>query len=604
MTPGELRQKYLDFMASHGHAIVPGVPLVPENDPTTLFTGSGMQPMMPYLLGAKHPKGKRVADSQKCFRSQDIEEVGDNRHTTFFEMLGNWSFGDYFKTEQLEWLWQFLTKEVGLNPARLYVSIFAGDKQLDIPKDSQAEKIWQSLGVKNDHLFSYDAAKNWWSRAGEPSKMPVGEPGGPDSEVFFDFGVELRLHEGSRYADEACHPNCDCGRFMEIGNSVFMTYQKQADGRFTELKQKNIDFGGGLERVLAAQANTPDVFLTQAYLPMIKHLEQVSHTKYAAHPVSFRVIADHLKAAIFLAADGVYPGNKEHDYFSRRLVRRAIRYGKKLGIERSFVTELVDVVSQIYGHAFPEIATHQADIQQALTQEEARFQAALTKGLSQLHKLQRLTAHNAFALFQSYGIPLEMSVEEAGQLNLVVQDNIDLDFETERRQHAASSRTASAGKFKGGLADQSQTATKYHTATHLLQAALKKVLGSHVEQKGSNITGERLRFDFTHHQGLTDAQKQAVTNQINTWIKADLPVSKQIMPYQLAVDSGATAFFGEKYPDEVSVFTIGRNPDHDWVSKELCGGPHVKRTGEIGPIKLTKEKSAAAGIRRIYIQLD
>ncbi len=619
MTVNRIRQKYLEFFAQQGHAIVPSAPLVPENDPTTLFTGSGMQPMVPYLLGEKHPKGTRIADSQKCFRSQDIEEVGDNRHTTFFEMLGNWSLGDYFKQDQLRWFFTFLTQEIGLKPERLFVTVFRGSQELNIPRDDESVEVWKKLfsekgieagdidwaerdGMQGGRIFYYDEKKNWWSRSGVPTNMPAGEPGGPDSEVFYDFGAELNLHQNSPFAHEPCHVNCDCGRFLEIGNSVFMQYQKQADGSFTELPQRNVDFGGGLERIAAAYNQDSDVFKTDLFTPIMEKLEEVSGQDYDVSEEikrSFRVIADHLKAATMLAADGVYPSNKQQGYFARRLVRRAIRYGKMIGIEESFVSQIVETVAQLYGDQYPEVVSNLDRIRTGLTEEEAKFRKTLSKGLKEIEKIPELTGDIAFKLYETYGFPLELTQEIALERN----QNIDKDrFQAAFNEHKEKSRTASSAMFKGGLADQSEQTTRYHTATHLLQAALRQTLGTHVQQKGSNITAERLRFDFSHQQAMTSTEIAAVEKQINDWVQADLPVTKQILPKQQALDSGAIAFFVEKYPDEVSVYTIGQNPDEGWISKEFCGGPHVGRTGEIGPVKIIKEQAVSAGVRRIYIQ--
>lgn len=654
LTPSQIRQSYLDFFKKNGHAIVPSAPIVPENDPTTLFTGSGMQPMITYLLGEPHSLGKRIADSQKCFRSQDIEEVGDNRHTTFFEMLGNWSLGDYFKKEQLRWFFTFLTEEVGLAPEKLFVTVFSGDQNYKVAKkvirnndyeivyenlvsDLESVELWKKLfeekniiaevvknpekeGLQNPNgrIFFYPAKKNWWSRAGEPSKMPAGEPGGPDSEVFYDFGADLKLHETSKWKDEPCHVNCDCGRFLEIGNSVFMQYQKQADGSFTELPQKNVDFGGGLERIAAAQNDDRDVFMTELFQPIIKKLEAISGKSYAGSEEtkhSFRVIADHMRAAVMLATDGVFPSNKEQGYFARRLVRRSIRYGRMIGITKPFLAELVPLIAQIYTDSYPAVTEKQKQVTEILSEEERKFNRTLDKGLQEFEKFttqkqeKLVEAHDAFFFYESYGWPVEIFIEEAQRKNFALGSNKTVedflqDFATEKKAHAESSRTASAGKFKGGLQDQSETTVKYHTATHLLQAALRKVLGTHVQQKGSNITAERLRFDFSHPQALTEEEKTKVMELIHEWIASDLPVTRQVMAKDKALASGAIAFFAEKYPDEVSVYTIGKDPENDWISKELCGGPHVEHTGVIGKLKLQKEQPVSAGVRRIYLQLN
>jgi len=620
LTPNQLRQAYLDFFVTQGHAVVPSSPLVPENDPTTLFTGSGMQPMVPYLLGEPHPKGTRIVDSQKCFRSQDIEEVGDNRHTTFFEMLGNWSLGDYFKADQLRWVFTLVTQKMGLDPAHLLVTVFRGSQELGIPRDTESVQIWKTLfaevgieatdvdqaeekGMQGGRIFYYDEKKNWWSRSGVPANMPVGEPGGPDSELFYDFGAELQLHENSVFKLEPCHVNCDCGRFLEIGNSVFMQYQKQADGSFSELPQKNVDFGGGLERMLAANNGDSDVFKTALFLPIIKKLETISGKTYAAseeNKRSFRVIADHLKAATMLASDGIYPSNKEQGYFSRRLVRRAIRYGKMIGIETAFVAEIVPEIVAIYQTAYPELAQKAETITEVLMAEEEKFRKSLVKGLKEIEKVPALTGEIAFKLYETYGFPLELTEEIAKERGQKVDT---VSFQAAFNHHKTASRTASAGMFKGGLADHSEVTTKYHTATHLLHAALRQILGHHVQQKGSNITGERLRFDFSHPQAVTETELRQVEAQVNEWIAQDLSVTKQILPKTEALAQGAIAFFLDKYPDEVTVYTVGHDPLTDWVSKELCGGPHVERTGLIGQVGIFKEQAVSAGVRRIYIRV-
>lgn len=618
MTPNQVREKYLAFFKQQSHAVIPSSPLVPDNDPTTLFTGSGMQPMVPYLLGEEHPLGKRIVDSQKCFRSQDIEEVGDNRHTTFFEMLGNWSLGDYFKKEQLRWFFTFLTQELGIDPQKLYITVFAGNDELQIPRDFESVEVWKELfkeheipaedkedaessGMQGGRIFYYSEKKNWWSRSGVPANMPVGEPGGPDSEVFYDFGEELKLHENSAFKNEPCHVNCDCGRFLEIGNSVFMEYIKTEDG-FKQLPQKNVDFGGGLERIAAALSNDPDVFKTEGFQPIITYLEKISGRSYDEQSAQYamRVIADHTRAAVMLAADGVYPASKAQGYFSRRLVRRAVRYGKKLGIETAFMSQLAEIVAKMYETAYPEVQQKLELIQDQLTQEEQKFEKTVQKGLRELDKIQNLSGEIAFKLYETYGFPFELTQEIAQERGQVISEE---EFKSAQSSHADKSRTASSGMFKGGLADQSEITTKYHTATHLLHAALRNLLGTEVQQKGSNITAERLRFDFSFNRALTEEEKLKVEEQINEWIAADLPVSRQTLPKQKALESGAIAFFIEKYPEEVSVYTIGNNVDTDWISKEFCGGPHVERTGVIGAIKLVKEQSASAGVRRVYLEL-
>lgn len=649
LTGNQLRQKYLQFFQDRGHAIVPSARLVPENDPTTLFTSAGMQPMMPYLLGAKHPEGSRIVDSQKSFRANDIEEVGDNRHTTFFEMLGNWSLGDYFKQEQLTWFFEFLTQEVGLDPHRLYVSVFAGSDQYQISKDETAVGIWQELfaqrGIEAEvvtdpqahgsgsdiqgRIFYYDVDKNWWSRAGEPKNMPVGEPGGPDSEVFYDFGSDLKIHEQSSYADQPCHINCDCGRFLEIGNSVFMQYQKTEQG-FKPLKQKNIDFGGGLERILAAKQQTPDIFKTDLFWPIIGKLQSLAEQPYSQtrSQSAYRIITDHLKAAVMLIGDGVKPGNKDQGYVVRRLIRRASRQGKLIGLEEPFLSQLVAEVVKIYQQPYSYLVDQQQEIETVIGQEEDRFERTVHQGLKEFKKAvdskQTLTGKLAFKLYQTYGFPLEMSIEEARLQKLTISDQLRQEFEKAQEVHAEKSRSGSEEKFQGGLADQTAATTRYHTATHLIQAALRKVLGDHVKQKGSNITAERLRFDFSHTENLTAEEIKQVEQLVNRWVEQDLPVTKQIMSKQEALNSGALAVFVDRYPDQVSVYTVqapvstqetstheaadlenvkteaADSEKKSWVSREFCGGPHVESTGEIGAVEIYKEQSAGSGIRRIY----
>lgn len=590
LTGSQVRQKYLDFFAKRGHAVIPSSPLVPENDPTTLFTGSGMQPMLPYLLGQDHPLGTRLVDSQKCFRGQDMEEVGDNRHDTFFEMLGNWSLGDYFKKEQLTWIFEFFTKELGLPVDRLHVSVFEGNDQ--IPKDEEAAQIWQGLGIPENHIYYYGVKKNWWNR-GEIFAMPVGEPGGPDSEVFYDFGAELKLHESSQWKDEVCHPNCDCGRFMEIGNNVFMTYKKTPNG-FEELTQKNIDFGGGFERIVASVNNNPDIFTTDLYTPIIKMIEEFTNQKYVdPNKSSMRIIADHLKASIFLISDGVLPSNKAQGYFLRRLIRRSLVKLQQLAgdvmtqVDEKFYQEIVETVFRMYANVY----FHKADQQHVistLSQESGKFSKTLRDGL------KKASTVSPFDLFQTYGFPIEVTEE------LYLQQGKKLDreeFDRQLKAHQDLSRTAGAGMFKGGLVDQSEITTKYHTATHLLHKALRDTLGDHVQQKGSNITADRLRFDFSHSEKLTPDQLVQIESLINQKIQESIPVIRVEMPKTQALVEGAMAFFPEKYPDIASVYSIGS------YSKELCGGPHVTNTSEIGKIKITKEESAGSGIRRIYAEL-
>ena len=621
MTSQEIREKFLKFYESkgHDHKRIPSASLVPEGDSTTLFTGSGMQPMMPYLLGAKHPLGNRIVDSQKSFRAEDIEEVGDNRHTTFFEMLGNWSFGDYWKEEQLSWLFEFLTKEVGLPPERLYVSVFAGDRENNIPRDEESPAIWQklfgnakvveliteeqasNLGMQDGKIFYYGSKKNWWSRAGIPSDMPVGEPGGTDSEVFYRFDVE---HD-EKYG-KYCHPNCDCGQFMEIGNSVFMEYVKTERG-FEKLKQRNVDFGGGLERITAASNNTSDVFHIDSLKVIVDKIQTLAQ-KQDLH--AERIIADHLRAAVFLLADGVTPSNKDRGYILRRLIRRSVTCGQKIGIEQDFTSEIVKVVVEVYKQVYSEL--NQGKIGVEIKKEELKFRETLGRAMVRFDEVVEtfingqltdkiLQRHTVFDLFQSYGLPFETIKELAKEKGIGIDE---VAFEEDLNKHQELSRTQSAGQFKGGLASHSDKTVRLHTATHLMNAALRKVLGENVWQKGSNITEERTRFDFTHDAKMTDEQKQEVEKLVNDWISRDLSVKKEVMPLEEARKLGAIGVFGEKYPDTVSVYTVLDSKNGEVVSREFCGGPHVEHTGVIGKFKIQKEEAVAAGVRRIKAVIE
>ncbi len=617
MDTKEIRGKYLEYMKERGHAIVPSSGLVPDNDPSTLFTSAGMQAMIPYLSGQKHPLGVRIANAQKCLRTQDIDEAGDNRHTTFFEMLGNWSLNDYFKREQLSWIFEFLTKEIGLDPKNLYVTVFRGLPDAGIPKDEETVKIWKELfagaridakdvdfaerdGTQGGRIFYYDETKNWWSRSGAPDKMPEGELGGPDSEIFWDFGAELKLHENSPWKDSPCHINCDCGRFMEIGNSVFMEYIKRA-GKIERMESHNVDFGGGLERISAASQNNPDVFKIDLFLPVIEEIEKLSGNKYGTdgkNTSAMRVIADHIRSAVFLIADGVLPSNKAQGYFCRRLIRRAIVKGHRLGIENNFLAEIAGIYSNIYLDIYklPETL-----IKDELEKEEVKFRKTLKQGLKEMEKRveeSTLNGKQLFDLYQSYGFPLELSVEIAKEKNILINQDIMREFNMELKKHQELSRTASAGMFRGGLADAGEQTTKLHTAAHLLLAALRQVLGDHVIQRGSNITAERLRFDFSHPQKMTSEEIQKVQDLVNKQIKKNIPVQKEEMATDEALAGGAMGTFGSKYGERVSVYTIGE------FSKEICGGPHIENTGELGVFKITKEQSSSAGVRRIKAVLE
>lgn len=631
MTLGEIRTRYLNFFQKRGHAIVPSASLVPENDPTTLFTGSGMQPLLPYLLGESHPKGRRIADSQKSFRAADIEEVGDNRHTTFFEMLGNWSLGDYFKQEQLPWFFEFLTKEVGLDPKKLYVTVFDGAPEIGIARDEESIEIWKRLfgeagvdtafvaigseangyevGMQNGRIFSYDAKKNWWSRAGVPANMPEGEPGGPDSEVFYDFGTP---HD-SKWGKE-CHPNCDCGRFMEIGNSVFMEFIKR-DGKFERLAQQNVDFGGGLERITAASNNNPDVFAVDALADIVVALEKASGTKYADNKMAFRVVADHMRGTVFMLTDGVLPSNTDRGYFLRRLIRRATRYADVIGFGAGKLSELARVVAHSYSKHYPEIHERLPQIEKSIAEEEVKFRETLARGMKEFDKLTKgdvVSGKSAYILFTTHGFPLELTEELAKEHGAVVDSEA---FKKEMDQHRDLSRAGAEQKFKGGLADHSEATTRLHTAHHLLLRALQIVLGEEVKQRGSNITQERLRIDFVHGAKMTPEQIAEVERIVNEKIDEELPIIRSVMPKEEAEKLGAQHEFGAKYPDTVSVYSVGpkdateANPQFDKrYSIEFCGGPHVQNTRELKEggkrFKIQKEEAVAAGIRRIKATLS
>lgn len=635
-TTNEIRTKYLKHFETKAHEIIPSSRLVPENDPTTLFTGSGMQPMLPYLLGQKHPLGVRIADSQKCFRSQDIEEVGDNRHTTFFEMLGNWSLGDYFKQEQIAWMWDFLITELKLDPNKIYFTCFKGAPEINIDKDTDSASWWQehfrSVGIdakigenpevdgmgEGEKIFYYGAKKNWWSRVGIPQNMPVGEPGGPDTEMFFDFegDTEKVLHANSQYKDLPCHPNCDCGRFMEIGNNVFMEYVRTENG-YEKLKQQNVDFGAGLERMAAAVNNDSDMFRIDVFSKVIETIEKLSGKKY--NPVadknellgadkltqSFRVILDHMRAATFLIADDILPGNKDQNYFVRRLLRRAIRNGKNLGIKENFCKDVASSYIDVYKEHYTELSDNRAKILKAVDDEENKFNETLKSGekeffniIKNYDKEKTLKGELAFMLYESYGFPLEI-IEDLCKENGLVLDKQG--FEDAREKHSEMSRAGAEQKFKGGLADSSEIVVKYHTATHLLHQALKEVLGEEANQKGSNITAERLRFDFSHGSKMTPEEIKKTEDLVNKWIEEKLPVVREEIGKDEAIARGAVHLFGEKYGDTVSVYTIGNGKlrTNGAVSIEFCGGPHVENTGVIGKFKITKEESVSAGVRRI-----
>ena len=625
MNTQQIRQAYLEYFSKRNHVVIKRAPLILHDDPTTLFTGSGMQPLLPYLLGEKHPKGTKLVDSQTCFRGNDLEDVGDNRHTTFFEMLGNWSMGEYFKKEQIRWFFEFLVKVVGLDPNKIYVTCFIGNEKYNIPRDDEAALIWQELfkevgidakivelgsaengdekGMQSGRIFFYDDNENWWSRGGGLDKTPIGDPCGPDSEVFYDFG---EANHDSSYG--MAHPASDSGRFMEIGNQVFMQYRREEDGSFSPLKQKNVDFGGGLERIAAAKLDTPDVFKNSLFLPIIEKLETLSGKKYESNLVSMRVIADHLRAAVFLGVDGAVPSNKEQGYVMRRLIRRAVRYAFDLGIEQNFLEEIVPVIASMYREDYPEVKENESEVIRVLVKEEKVFRQTLRKGLRELEKLSKdkITGKEIFTLYDTYGFPAELSVEEVFKREYDLEENWRDTFDREMALQKERSKTAAKGVFKGGLAGHDPIHIKYHTLTHMMYQAIRMVLGTDIMQHGSNITAERLRFDFNYPRKVTKEELDEIERIVNEKVKEDLPVSFKEYDTKEAFKLGAIGAFGDRYGDTVKVYQIG--PDDNRFSFEICGGPHVSHTGEIAEggkiFKIKKEGSSSAGIRRIKAVLE
>ncbi len=615
MNSEELRKKYLEFFQEKGHAIIPGASLIPEHDPTVLFTTAGMHPLVPHLLGEKHPAGRRLVNVQKCIRTGDIDSVGDNWHLTFFEMLGNWSLGDYWKKEAIEWSIEFLTgkKWLKIPKEKLSVTVFAGDR--DAPADEESARIWESLGIPKERIFYLPKEENWWGPAGKSG------PCGPCTEMFYDTGNEKCGSE--------CRPGCDCGKYSEIWNDVFMEYNKTSEGKYEPLKQKNVDTGMGVERTTAVLNGYDNVYEIELFKPIILEIRKIAKISGLADSFeklynpgqiiakeiagleekaekerAVRIIADHIKAAAFILAEGVEPSNVERGYVLRRLIRRAIRYGKQIGINNVFTFKIAQTVIDIYKNDYPELKERKNFIEEQLVREEEKFTRTLERGLRQFEKLSQneITGKEAFDLYQNYGFPLEMTVELAKEKGITINGK---EFTEEFEKHQELSRTATQGTFKSGLADHSEQVVKYHTATHLLLAALRKILGEQVVQKGSNITGERMRFDFSHPEKMTEEQIKKIEDLVNQKIQEDSPVKMEEMSLEKAKKSGAMGVFGEKYGERVKVYTIGPSTSSGSAfSREICGGPHAERTGLLGKFKIIKEESSSAGVRRIKAILE
>lgn len=579
----EIRNKFLEFFKKHNHTIIPSAPLIPENDPSVLFTTAGMQPLVPYLLGEKHPGGKRIADYQKCVRTVDIDSVGDNRHLTYFEMLGNWSLGDYFKKEAIAMSYKFLTEELGIDPEKLSVTCFAGDA--DAPKDIEAFEAWKNAGIPEERIYFYGKEDNWWI-AGEEG------PCGPDTEMFLDTGKPA--------CSENCQPSCNCGKYVEIWNNVFMEYYKSKDG-IKKLEQKNVDTGLGLERMAMLLQKVETPFDTELFKPVMEELEKLEKIDDIK---SRRIVAEHLRSSIMIIADGGRPSNIDRGYVLRRLIRRMTRHMSKLQIDLENISDLIDLTINNLNEMYPELQTKRDIIKNVIIEEKDKFIKTLGHGEKEFEKvINKLEQENKnvidgktiFKLYETYGFPPEITADLAQEKGY----KIDLtEFDKLFKEHQEKSRLGSEQKFKGGLAEQNEITTAYHTATHLLHQALRNVLGDHVKQSGSNITTERLRFDFSHPEKMTPEQIKQVEDIVNEQIKRDLNVVSEEMPLEEAKKSGAIGLFENKYGDTVKVYTIGD------FSKEICGGPHVKHTGELGHFKIKKEESSSAGIRRIKAVIE
>lgn len=585
----EIRNKYLDFFKRHGHAVIPSAPLIPENDPSVLFTTAGMQPLVPYLLGEKHPEGTRLTDFQKCLRTNDIDEVGDNRHLTYFEMLGNWSLGDYFKEESIAMSFEFLTKELGIPVEKLSVTCFAGDK--DCQRDEVTASCWKKAGIPEDRIYYFGKDDNWWI-AGEEG------PCGPDTEMFYDTGKPK--------CSENCNPSCGCGKYVEIWNNVFMEFFKTKDGKYTKLKQHNVDTGLGLERMTMLLQGKETPFDTELFKPVMDKLQELAGENDSIE--SRRIVAEHLRASMMIIQDGGLPSNVDRGYILRRLIRRMVRHLRKLQINLNELGELIDLNIETLKEMYPELHQNSNKIKSVIIEEKDKFEKTLERGEREFNKIvnrmkndgkDTISGQDLFTLYETYGFPPEVTQDLAREAGLKVDTT---EFDKLFKEHQEKSRMGSEQKFKGGLAGTGEQEVRYHTATHLLNAALKVILGKDVHQKGSNITPERMRFDFSCDHKLTDEEKKKVEDLVNEWIAQGLDVKCEEMKKDDAIKSGAECMFIEKYPDIVTVYSIGN--DKETVSKELCGGPHVKNTSELGHFKIKKEEASSAGVRRIKAILE
>ena len=593
LTANELRKRFIQFFVDRGHVQISGASVIPENDPTVLFTTAGMHPLVPYILGQEHPAGKRLTDYQKCIRTGDIDSVGDPHHLTCFEMLGNWSLGDYFKKEMIPWSYEFLTQVLEIPAEKLSVTVFEGED--GIPRDTESAELWHSMGIPYERIYFMPREDNWWGPAGETG------PCGPDTEMFIDTGRPA--------CGPNCKPGCSCGKYFEVWNDVLMQYRKTKDGKFEEMERKCIDTGMGIERTIAILQGKKSVYETEVMQPILKAIGQKAGVTYGeneATDVSMRIIADHIRTSTFILGDqrGVSPSNVGQGYILRRLIRRAVRHGKKLGIQGAFLAEIAKVVVDLYGEPYPEILENKERVYSELTAEEEKFSLTLEKGEKQFEKMtyflekqgvKEIAGGSAFKLYDTYGFPIELTKELAAEKGFTVDEK---GFEEAFAKHQELSRTAESGQFKSGLGDHSEQTTALHTATHMLQAALRQVLGPEVGQKGSNITPERLRFDFTYHEKMTPEQIKQVEDIVNQQIARDLKVTVQTMTPEQAVESGAMAFFSSKYGEQVTVYSIGD------FSKEVCAGPHVQHTGDMGHFHILKEESSSAGVRRIKAVLE